>query len=131
MKLTLANVKKIKRNSSSPLTKRVCNYVIGEWSDYSDKKNIFTDVLYHGCQSGIVGELIYYTDMVREESLIFFIRNKQEPNTPFVTVEYSISQKKVLQCYGEHDHKPNEEVLHYVNKVWLPYANRTLKQIAA
>ena len=24
-----------------------------------------------------------------------------------------------------------EDVLHYVNKVWLPYANRTLKQIAA
>ena len=69
--------------------------------------------------------------MVREESLIFFIRNKQEPNTPFVTVEYSISQKKVLQCYGEHDHIPSCDVLHYVNKVWLPYANKTLKQIAA
>ena len=48
MKLTLANVKEIKRNSSSSLTKRVCNYVIGEWSDYSDKKSIFTDVLYLG-----------------------------------------------------------------------------------
>ena len=78
-----------------------------------------------------VGRMNYEQRMVREESLIFFIRNKQEPNTPFVTVEYSISQKKVLQCYGEHDHKPNEDVLHYVNKVWLPYANRTLKQIAA
>lgn len=78
-----------------------------------------------------VGRMNYDQRMVREESLIFFIRNKQEPDTPFVTVEYSIPQKKVLQCYGEHDHKPNEEVLHYVNKVWLPYANRTLKQIAA
>ena len=78
-----------------------------------------------------VGRMNYDQRMVREESLIFFIRNKQEPNTPFVTVEYSISQKKVLQCYGEHDHKPKEDVLYYVNKVWLPYANRTLKQIAA
>ena len=74
MKLTLANVKEIKRNSSSPLTKRVCNYVIGEWSDYSDKKDIFTDVLYHGCQSGIVGELIYYTDTVR-----FYKQYRQDP----------------------------------------------------
>ena len=56
MKLTLANIKELKRNSSSPLIKRICNYVINEWSDYSDKKSIFTDVLYHGCQSGIVGE---------------------------------------------------------------------------
>ena len=78
-----------------------------------------------------VGRMNYDQRMVREESLIFFVRNKQEPNTPFVTVEYSISQKKVLQCYGEHDNKPNEDVLHYVNKIWLPYANRTLKQIAA
>ena len=75
MKLTLANIKEIKRNSSSPLTKRVCNYVISEWSDYSDKKNIFTDVLYHGCQSGIVGELIYYTDTVR-----FYKQYKEEIN---------------------------------------------------
>lgn len=65
MKLTLANIKKLKRNSASLLYKRVCNYIIDRWSDYSDKKNIFTDVLYHGCQSGIVGELIYYTDTVR------------------------------------------------------------------
>lgn len=65
MKLTLANIKELKRNSDSLLTRRVCNYVIDRWSDYSDKSDIFTDVLYHGCQSGIVGELIYYSDTVR------------------------------------------------------------------
>ena len=65
MKLTLANIKELKRNSDNPLTRRVCNYVIDRWGDYSDKSNIFTDVLYHGCQSGIVGELIYYADTVR------------------------------------------------------------------
>lgn len=64
MKLTLKNVKELKRNSDSVLTKHVCNYVIDHWSDYEDKKNIFTDVLHHGCQSGIVGELIYYSDTV-------------------------------------------------------------------
>ncbi len=65
MKLTLSNVKELKRNSDSPLLKRVCNYVIDRWSDYDDKKGIFTDVLHYGCQSGIVEELIYYTDTVR------------------------------------------------------------------
>ena len=78
-----------------------------------------------------VGRMNYDQKFAREESLIFFIRNKYEPETPFVTVEYSLSQKKILQCYGEHDHKPNEDVLHYVNKIWLPYANKHLKQIAA
>ena len=46
MKLTLSNIKELKRKSDSPLTKRVCNYVIDRWGDYSDKKHIFTDVLH-------------------------------------------------------------------------------------
>ena len=75
MKLTLSNVKGIKRNSDSPLTKRVCNYVIGRWSDYNDKKYIFTDVLHNGCCSGVVSELIYYYDTVR-----FYKQYRQEIN---------------------------------------------------
>lgn len=78
-----------------------------------------------------VGRMGYDRKFAREESLIFFIRNKQQPNTPFVTVEYSLKNRKVLQCYGEHNHKPSDDVLHYVNKIWLPYANKKLKQIAA
>ena len=75
MKLTLANIKELKRKSDSPLTKRVCNYVIDRWGDYSDKKYIFTDVLHYGCQSGVVGELIYYSDTVR-----FYKQYRQEIN---------------------------------------------------
>lgn len=75
MKLTLSNVKEIKRNSNSPLTKRVCNYVIGRWSDYNDKKYIFTDVLHNGCCAGVVSELIYYYDTVR-----FYKQYRQEIN---------------------------------------------------
>lgn len=75
MKLTLSNVKEIKRSSDSPLTKRVCNYVIGRWGDYNDKKYIFTDVLHNGCCSGVVSELIYYYDTVR-----FYKQYRQEIN---------------------------------------------------
>ena len=83
--------------------------------------------LLHHC----VGGMGYEQKFIREETLIFFIRAKDTQETPLVTVEYSLSQKKVLQCYADHNTKPSEDVLHYVNKVWLPYANRTLKQIAA
>ena len=72
MKLTLANIRDLKKQSSSPLYKRVCNYVISEWGSYSDKTNIFKDVLYHGCQSGMVGFLIYYSDMDYEGGKIAF-----------------------------------------------------------
>ncbi len=78
-----------------------------------------------------VGRMNYDQRFIREESLIFFVRAKEQPGTPLVTLEYSLRNHKVLQCYGEHDHKPSEDILHYVNKVWLPYANRTIKKLAA
>lgn len=78
-----------------------------------------------------VGRMNYDQKFVREESLIFFIRNRLSPNTPFVTLEYSLRNHKILQCYAEHNTKPNEAVLEFVNKKWLPYANRKLKKLVA
>ena len=78
-----------------------------------------------------VGRMNYDQRFIREQSLIFFIRMREQPDTPFVTLEYSLQNHKILQCYGEHDHKPSDAVLHYVHKVWLPYANRTIKKLAA
>lgn len=83
------------------------------------------DTLHH-----CVGRINYDQRFIREESLIFFIRNKETPDTPFVTLEYSLQNHKVLQCYGEHDTRPNEQVLNFVNNKWLPYANRQIKKIA-
>lgn len=83
------------------------------------------DLLHH-----CVGSMNYDQKFVREETLIFFIRSREAPDTPFVTVEYSPERKKVLQCYAYHDTTPDKAVTHYVNDIWLPYANRTLKRIA-
>ena len=43
MKLTLSNVKELKRASTNPLTKHVCNYVIDRWGDYDNKRYTATD----------------------------------------------------------------------------------------
>ena len=83
--------------------------------------------LLHHC----VGRMGYDQKFAREESLIFFIRTKEQPDVPFVTVEYSPKRKRVLQCYGDHDSKPNDSVMEFVNKKWLPYANKKIKQLAA
>ena len=82
------------------------------------------DTLHH-----CVGRMNYDQKFAREESLIFFVRNVSEPATPFVTLEYSIKSKKILQCYGEHDHTPDSTVMDFVNNKWLPFANRQLKKI--
>ena len=84
------------------------------------------DMLHH-----CVGRMNYDQKFAREESLIFFVRNATAPDTPFVTVEYSLKNKKILQCYGDSDTKPNDGVLEFVNKKWLPFANRQLKKIQA
>ncbi|MCM1532366.1 MAG: PcfJ domain-containing protein [Ruminococcus flavefaciens] len=84
------------------------------------------DILHH-----CVGRMNYDQRMIREESLIFFIRNAAEPDLPFVTVEYSVANKKVLQCYGDYDTRPSQEVLDFVNDKWLPFANKKLNKITA
>ena len=48
---------------------------------------------------------------------------------PFVTIEYSISSKSILQCYGYNDKKPQKQVLDFVNEQWLPFANNQIKNI--
>ena len=84
------------------------------------------EILHH-----CVGRMNYDQKFIREETLIFFIRNASEPDTPLVTIEYSLSKKKILQCYGDHDSKPASDIEEFVYKKWVPYANRQLKKIAA
>ncbi len=78
-----------------------------------------------------VGRMGYDQKFAREETLIFFVRNTNDIDTPFVTLEYSLEKHKVLQCYGFNDTKPEEKVLDFVNNKWLPYANKKLKSLVA
>ena len=65
MKLTKTNVRKYAANTDSGLEKDVCKYILNEWDNYENKKDIFSDVLNHGCSTGIVGHLIYYSDILK------------------------------------------------------------------
>lgn len=84
------------------------------------------DYLHH-----CVGRMGYDQKFVREETLIFFIRNIAEPETPFVTLEYSPKRKQVLQCYADRNSRPSESVLEFVNQKWLPFANKKIKKLTA
>ena len=78
-----------------------------------------------------VGRMGYDQKFIREETLIFFVRAKENPTEPYVTVEYSVKSKKVLQCYAKGNSKPDADVTNLVNNNWLPYANKILKQKVA
>lgn len=94
MKLTLTNVRQIKKDGT-PLQKRVCNYVIDEWSNYDDKRNIFTDVLHYGCQSGMVGFLIWYSDTVR-----FYKQYKSEIDEMLYELMYETGIYSLPELFG-------------------------------
>lgn len=86
---------------------------------------IYEGEMLHHC----VGRMDYDQRIAKERSLIFFIRTKAEPTIPLVTVEFSIEQKKVLQCYGAHDKRPGGDIEKFVYDVWQPKARRALEQI--
>ena len=79
--------------------------------------------------SHCVGRMNYDQKFAREESLIFFIRKKEHLNEPFVTLEYSLREKRIQQCYGYNDSTPDKTVLNYANEEWFPYANRQVQKI--
>jgi hypothetical protein len=81
--------------------------------------------------SHCVGRRGYDKKMAREETLIFFVRKFDDLDTPFVTLEYSIKEKKILQCYAYDNDKPDDNVIEFVNNKWLPHANKQLEKIAA
>ena len=78
-----------------------------------------------------VGISSYDVKFSSEVSLIFFIRKADAPDTPYVTIEFSLSKKCILQCYGNGNTRPDAETLAFVEKTWLPYAKKQLKKIAA
>ena len=96
MQLTLKNIKILKRKTDNELTKRVCDYVIDEWNDYNDKKHIFTDVLYHGCQSGMVGFLIWYSD-----TTAFYKKYREEINELLYDVQASTGLYGMKDLFGK------------------------------
>lgn len=65
MKFTKQNIKKLNKQAieaNDGLVESVTNYILDKFDEYDDPKQIVLEVLEHGCVSGIVGELIYYSD---------------------------------------------------------------------
>lgn len=63
-----------------------------------------------------VGRMGYDKKVAEGKSLIGFVRLVNSPETPFVTVEYLVKEKRISQVYGDHDSRPPEEVIKFANK---------------
>lgn len=59
------------------------------------------DVLHH-----CVGRMGYDKKVINGQSVIAFMRPAGKPDVPYITIEYGISQKKVLQAHGDKNSNP-------------------------
>lgn len=68
-----------------------------------------------------VGRMGYDQKMIDGRCVIGFVRLKSDISTPFVTVEWLTSEKKVSQRYGNHDSRPSDEVIAFIDKweAWM------------
>lgn len=78
----------------------------------SKKDLIHEGAVLHHC----VGKMGYDRKMVAGTSFIGFVRKTEEKNKPYVTVEFDMKDKRVVQAYGDHDSKPDKEVLDFIDK---------------
>lgn len=51
--------------------------------------------------------------------MIAFVREAKKLNRAFVAVEFSPKQKQVLQCYAASNQKPPQEVVDFVNRLFV------------
>ena len=80
--------------------------------------------LLHHC----VGRMGYDQKMSKGKTLIFFIRQTDKPTVPFVTAEIRPKDGKLLQCYGDHDKRPDDKVMSFVNEEWLPKIEKIISK---
>ena len=124
MKLTKENIEKLKGKSA--LTDYVLGYVLEQWDDYDDKKVIFSDVLEHGCQSGIVTSLIYYDDTTN-----FYDNHKKDIDALLAELMEDTGIYNPSELFGDKWDREDPLALDVLNKnllAWFAF-EETLRQI--
>lgn len=92
MEFTKQNIKKLNKQAieaNDGLVESVTNYILDKFDEYNDPKQIIFSVLGHGCVSGIVGELIYYSD-----TTAYYAKNRD-------AINHLLYEQ--MEEFGEHD----------------------------
>jgi hypothetical protein len=75
MKQNVAKLNQQAIDNLDDLMESVTSYVLRHWDEYDDLKQIPLEVLEHGCVSGIVSGLVWYSD-----TTAYYAKNKDEIN---------------------------------------------------
>lgn len=117
MKFTKTNIKKFNKQAikeNDGLLESVTEYILDKFDEYNDPKTIVTEVLEHGCVSGIVGDLICYYD-----TTAFYDKNKEKINKLLYDIMEECDIYNLNELFGHGDVQWDEEdplALDYYNK---------------
>ena len=68
----------------------------------------------------------------RGKTYILMLRFRKEPNIPYITIEIDANTQRIIQWYGAHDKKPDEEHMQqWINKYTMKLRLGTLQQPVA
>ncbi len=76
-----------------------------------------------------VGTMNYDQKILREESLIFFVRKANEVDKPYVTIEFSVKNGTICQSHAHNNLQPDEETNRFIQDEWKPFANKALNRL--
>lgn len=76
-----------------------------------------------------VGKMGYDKKMADREIVIMFVRKAEDINKPFVTLEYSLKQHRLLQAYGKGNSKPSDTTMNFI-KEWVAMMSNLKKSTA-
>ena len=74
----------------------------------------------HNCVGG------YFEKMVKQQTVVFFLRKKEDMDTPFCTVEFQSG--KLIQCRTIYNGDAPEEAKKYMKKIEAHYEKEMLKK---
>ena len=74
-----------------------------------------------------VGKMGYDKKMADGKVVIMFLRQDENPGTPFVTIEYDLTKAKLLQAYGKSNSKPTFEAMVVIDE-WVNIMQKLLKE---
>ncbi len=78
-----------------------------------------------------VGNETYIKNHDAGKSLILFLRKKEQPDQPYVTIEIDTKSGKIQQWYGANDRKPDEKHLTIVLQQYENYLQRKKTEVPA
>lgn len=128
MEFTKQNIEQLKNNTTSKLRKNVINFILNEWDDCDDKKDIILNVLNYGCQSGWVGHLVYYS-----QTTAYYKKHQEEINELLYDTMDDCGIYNPSELFGDKWDKKDPLALYRYNQnllAWFGF-EETMRNIAS